>query len=232
MKQNSHFTRTRRASSGFTLVELLVVVTIIIVLAGVGYPTIGKMRASAARSECVSRLRGWGVVMAAYAADHDGRVEWRQWASIGWNPDSTSVYLDYFTSGTVDLGSKDDSGSHQTLLRMRTCPAVKTPPAQNALVSYATIRPNAAGVLEPNVSTFSLAKVNNPARFMLMVEALPASNAYLSSGGEFTTRVKPLTQKGPSLRHNGPINALFADYSVQTMTWKQVERGLNWWTTF
>ena len=74
MKQKSIFTRVRRSSSGFTLVELLVVVTIIIVLAAIGYPTIGKMRATAARSECMSQLRD-GVSMGAYAADHDGKVE-------------------------------------------------------------------------------------------------------------------------------------------------------------
>lgn len=221
-----------RSAHGFTLVELLVVITIIVALAGVAYPTIGRMRASAARSQCLTQLRGWGGAMGGYAADHDGKAEWRLWASVGWDKTKTSVYLDYWTAGTVDLAAGDDSGSHDTQKKMRCCPAVKwNPKIGNSPVTYATIRPNAAGVLEPNVSTTTLAKISNPARFMLMIESLPASNLTLTAG-DFSTRVKPLTVSGPDLRHGGSVNVLFADYSVQSMTWKQIEKGLAYWTTY
>lgn len=220
-----------RSARGFTLVELLVVITIIVALAGVAYLSMGRMRASAARSQCISQLRGWGGAMGSYAADHDGKVEWRLWAPIGWDKTKTSVYLDYWTAGTVDLAAKDDSGSHGVLQKMRCCPAVKKNPVGNSPVTYSTIRPNAAGVLEPNVSTVTLAKITNPARFMLLVESLPASNLTLTAG-DFSTRVKPLTLAGPDLRHDGSVNVLLADYSVQSMTWKQIEKGLAYWTTY
>lgn len=232
MKQKSIHSKSSRPAHGFTLVELLVVITIIVALAGVAYPTIGRMRASAARSQCITQLRAWGGAMGGYAAEHDGKAEWRLWAPIGWDKTKTSVYLDYWTAGTVDLAANDDSGSHDILQKMRCCPAVKwNPKIGNSPVTYATTRPNAAGVLEPNVSTVNLAKVSNPARFILMIDSLAGSNLTLTAG-DFSTRVKPLTVAGPDLRHNGTVNVLLADYSVQSMTWKQIEKGLAYWTTY
>ena len=170
--------------------------------------------------------------MGSYAADHDGKVEWRMWAPIGWDKTKTSVYLDYWTSGTVDLDSRESSGSHDTQQRMRCCPSVKwNPKVSNSPVTYATTRPNAAGVLEPNSSTVTLAKISNPTRFMLMMDSLPATNLTLTAG-DFSTRVKPLTQAGPNQRHGGTVNVLLADFSVQSMTWKQIEKGLAYWTTY
>ena len=222
----------RRSHSGFTLVELLVVILIIIVLAGILYPTVAKMRASADRSKCITKLRGWGVAMGSYAADHDGKVEWSRWAPIGWDSTRTSVYLDYWTSGTVNVDARDSAGAHEAQLDMRCCPSIKyDKKVQNSPVTYATTRPNVAGALEPNVTTITLSRIRVPARYIMMIESVPASTLSLT-GGDFSTRVKPLTQAGPLQRHKGTVNALFADYSVQSMNWKQIEKGLSYWTTY
>jgi prepilin-type processing-associated H-X9-DG protein len=37
---------------------------------------------------------------------------------------------------------------------------------------------------------------------------------------------------GPDVRHNRAVNALFADCSVKSMTWKEIQTGLKWWSTF
>ncbi len=53
----------------FTLVELLVVISIIGLLAGLAIPAIGRAQAAAGRSACVSNLRGLGQAMNSYVAE-------------------------------------------------------------------------------------------------------------------------------------------------------------------
>ena len=58
--------------SGFTLMELLVVVAIIAVLAVLAMPSYRRMVDSSQASSCASNLHQMGVGFQLYAADHDG----------------------------------------------------------------------------------------------------------------------------------------------------------------
>jgi prepilin-type N-terminal cleavage/methylation domain-containing protein len=218
--------------SGFTLMELMIVVVIIVLLVALGIPVAKNMRASAARTQCVNQLRSWGVAFGGYAADHDGKLEWRNWPSISWEEARCSVYVNYWTGSAVNFEERNDNGAFANQLRMRNCPSIKWNPAvSNSPVTYATIRPVDSGSVVSSTD-YPLSKIKNPSRFMLMIEAMPASSYALASGADFTTRVKPLTRKGPDLRHNNTVNGLLADYSVRQMTWADVEKGLSYWNTF
>jgi prepilin-type N-terminal cleavage/methylation domain-containing protein len=65
-----HRTERRRAS-GFTLLELLVVITIIAVLAGLLFPVFAQARASARKSTARSNLKQIGAALLLYTADYD-----------------------------------------------------------------------------------------------------------------------------------------------------------------
>lgn len=57
---------------GFTLTELLVVISIIAVLAGMLLPAVGMVRDAAKMAKCQSNIRQLGMAQFAYAQDNDG----------------------------------------------------------------------------------------------------------------------------------------------------------------
>jgi prepilin-type N-terminal cleavage/methylation domain-containing protein/prepilin-type processing-associated H-X9-DG protein len=59
---------------GFTLIELVVVISIVAILAGMLLPAIGKVRDSARSTRCQSNLRQIGLAYVAYANDFDGAL--------------------------------------------------------------------------------------------------------------------------------------------------------------
>ncbi|MFH1500147.1 MAG: prepilin-type N-terminal cleavage/methylation domain-containing protein [Verrucomicrobiota bacterium] len=59
---------------GFTLVELLTVIAIVGILASIIIVSIGKVRASARDTRCLSNLRQIGILFTLYRADNDNRL--------------------------------------------------------------------------------------------------------------------------------------------------------------
>ncbi len=60
---------TTRRTRGFTIIELLVVISIISLLIGILLPAVGKARDTARVSVSKSNLRQLGVAMHSYASD-------------------------------------------------------------------------------------------------------------------------------------------------------------------
>jgi prepilin-type N-terminal cleavage/methylation domain-containing protein/prepilin-type processing-associated H-X9-DG protein len=59
---------------GFTLVELLVVVSIIAILAAILFPVFSRVRQASQRSTCQSNLRQIGLALTSYSQDFDERL--------------------------------------------------------------------------------------------------------------------------------------------------------------
>ena len=63
-----------RPRHGFTLVELLVSITIIIVLAALVFTVTGRIRTSAKQANAVTSLRQIGIAQAAYSSENNGFI--------------------------------------------------------------------------------------------------------------------------------------------------------------
>lgn len=64
----------RRSVYGFTLVELLVVISIIGVLVGLLFPALNAARSASRRTECANNLRQFGITFQARAQSDQGRL--------------------------------------------------------------------------------------------------------------------------------------------------------------
>jgi prepilin-type N-terminal cleavage/methylation domain-containing protein/prepilin-type processing-associated H-X9-DG protein len=64
----------RKAHSGFTLLELLVVIAIIGILAALLLPVLGRTKASATATRCMSNHRQIVLAWSLYADEHNGRL--------------------------------------------------------------------------------------------------------------------------------------------------------------
>jgi len=76
IKIMSRFTRQGEApchsSAGFSLIELLVVISLISLLMGILMPALSRSRAIAKEAVCQSWLRQWGIAFEMYASENDG----------------------------------------------------------------------------------------------------------------------------------------------------------------
>lgn len=64
----------RRPHRGFTLTELLVVITIIVVLAAISFSVVGKLREKANSVVCIGNLKQLGSAILTYSSDHGDQL--------------------------------------------------------------------------------------------------------------------------------------------------------------
>lgn len=76
---------TRRGRGGFTMIELLVVVTIILILAAILLPTLQKAKEKGLQSHCVNNLRQHAMAPMLYVDDHDGFTPCVRDPSLGYD---------------------------------------------------------------------------------------------------------------------------------------------------
>ncbi len=65
--------------TGFTLVELLLVIAIIAVLVAIALPVAGRAREAAWQSACAANLRQLGIAVRQYSLDHEGYLPDLSW---------------------------------------------------------------------------------------------------------------------------------------------------------
>ena len=68
---------SRSRQAGFTLVEVLVAISIIGIMASLLLPAVAKSKTKTKRIQCLGNLTQIGKALYMYGNDHDGRLPWQ-----------------------------------------------------------------------------------------------------------------------------------------------------------
>ncbi len=224
-------TRSRRHA--FTLIELLTVIAIIGILAAIIIPTVGKVKRTAKKAQCVSRMRQWGSAIALQANDAKSRV------ILDFAKDSTgtgSYILDtYFNSGgnTVveDTSGKTTDNKYATRA-FWGCPTGINGGSTLTAPQYGFVVPSGVSTTKPAIMLFgvsvskyySLTEVSSPSKLVLMIEVKNGANRVdVAAGGvksalEASNGVRSMQQEEGYVRHGGTALALFLDGHVSGLS--------------
>jgi prepilin-type N-terminal cleavage/methylation domain-containing protein/prepilin-type processing-associated H-X9-DG protein len=200
--------------AGFTLVELLLVVTIIGALVGLVLPAIQQSRTSARRSECKSNLRQWALAAQNYADVHNGRLPYRgqgvQPTTVLDRPSDWFNALPPFMEGEpyIDLknrGALPKAGDRSVWI----CPEAERPSDDDRAAYFAYGMNMALSVRSPN----SL-NVEGMPDHLARVGALQTMVFMADGAGPYCSVIPYAAAFSPVARHNGIVNIAFLDAHV------------------
>ena len=214
--------------SGFTLFELLVVISIIALLAAMLMPAIKLVRTAAYRASCQSNLRQMHLGLASYAEDFSVLPPYHNYNQNGFTQVTAATYLQ---SGRSD-GS--DGNNRYDVLK---CPADKRPLAPDPLSSYwidyvACMWAGTDGELSIftrvwssytlNNRVFDGARSNAKSDIALMWDGFSPICQSVTYGSDL--RIYPNGRNN----HGQGINILFGDGHVESETFAPTKAGECW----
>jgi prepilin-type N-terminal cleavage/methylation domain-containing protein/prepilin-type processing-associated H-X9-DG protein len=228
-------------SRGFTLIELLVVISVIVLLMALLLPALQKARRQARAAVCQANLKQWGMVLALYVDEHEGRLPILDGGTVLW----------FFRGAWIPEGDPNRPRVFQKVATrgIALCPmAVKVRPGPSTGFSRGSGLDGSYDIRFTGGSTFEAWKITSPpppfrGSYGFNVTAFPKSiDTYFSRGqanvpvildsparmGVHRSTDQPPRRDGPGIptfcinRHNGYINGLFMDWSVRKIGLKEL----------
>ena len=201
---------SRVQSAGFTLVELLVVISIIAVLVAIILPVFSKVKAGGDASKCISNQRQTGVLLAQFAADNDN-----YYPHLGnSNADSWTKRLAEYFPNDSKVQTLANTGSKNLTKSIFFCPAHKNKILRGGISStdYAVNYHMFNGTQNRG---YKLLMIPTPQRTMVLVDG---SDELSSDASSIIYNPKTLEQGWPYTGsvHRETANLLFVDGHVET----------------
>lgn len=211
-KRTCHTLKYHPSSRGFTLVEVLVVLAVIVALVAIAVPVWQSLKTRGHAVNCATNLRQIGLATMLYASEnhmtlpvttHQRRQGGRSW----------TLTLQPYTSGTICFKCADDED--------------KARPYTYLINDFLT--PNPAGA--PELDFSRLAKIGSPESTFLFAEC---SAGYQNSDhfhfSDYHGHPVPpavFEEQVAVGRHGGKANYLFADGHVETLSRRETRRRLE-----
>jgi prepilin-type N-terminal cleavage/methylation domain-containing protein/prepilin-type processing-associated H-X9-DG protein len=219
---------TRRFRQGFSLLEILVVASILGILLALSMPAFSKIKDSGAQATCVSNLRTLHRAVMTFASDNDGCIP-----TANGGPAENDVKLAQFLSDLPSyvLGTTNANQAVTERITPFTCPA--------ALRERKGDRP--AATYGYNSSLYSgtgntrrmlrMVQVKSPSRTVLLMdgrnaweerEAPPSAYWFFEVGPGNARR-----PTGRDFAHRSKANAVFLDGHVENLVEAQIPTTQN-----
>lgn len=187
-------------SNGFTLLELLVVMSVMAVLVFLGVSVSGRVQEAASKAGCLNNLRQFGVAFQGYANDHNGYLPR---SNMGGTQQAWESCLDGYLG--VTFTEIQDWSARQVRKTVFNCPAEREP--KKPWRCYAIneeLRGDGASALAP----IRQSEIRFPASYCVLADAY--GYGYIS-----TYKASKLIEMTKiSRRHGGKPNFLYADGHV------------------
>ena len=204
--------------SGFTLVEMLIVIAIIGILASLLMPALSRAQATAKQIDCASQLRQIGIAQHSYAGEYQGSF------ALGWVSTDPKNWQDR-------IGAFLGISSYRAGLLQ--CPAVDRNLINTALGNWKrTYGSNT--FMENGKWKYKRIRVPAPSRTILSVDIGPSgqeyaitSDLYYVWGDASSASWSDLAR--PQTRHIEGANVLFCDSHVQRMISPELTLAAGYW---
>lgn len=229
--------RSIRKKSGFSNIELLVVIVIAFILMAILFPVLQSVRATASRAGCVSNMRQIYSAMMIFAGDHDGmlppdlgiagndsrtaRVHPRFNLNSYW---WTHAYLAPYLLGDFSRSRYNAGQLVQSEVEVLNCPArfVDGPDQQyqpsngNPAVSYVMRRLN-------NSDQHQYYRHHRASETILLTEGRSSS---INPTNAITGNFGSSSSEGRLRRyHNGSLNIMFFDGRLESFSGSDAKLG-------
>ena len=143
----------------YTLIEMLVVISVIVILAGLLIPAIRSARESARRAQCLANQKNFGVYVSQYALNNNQKLSvlsnWRTWyrdllIANGGMKDKKENSDDYLAGdqhGTPDVDKRADCLNEvgMAMVKLFKCPSDTS---DGATASYGRNDPQKGGTMK------------------------------------------------------------------------------------
>jgi prepilin-type N-terminal cleavage/methylation domain-containing protein/prepilin-type processing-associated H-X9-DG protein len=199
-----------RRRLAFTLIELLIVIAIIALLAGILFPVFAQARAKAHQTTCTSNLRQIGLAIAMY------RDDWNYYVSA-YQGRTAWLEVDHGKQGLIDPYLRNEG--------VRQCPSRRVAYARYCINGwYGTV----FGHTETSPQGQPESAVPRPSTTLLVWEH-QVPFPFCNRGQRGGTSDEPDPAQGIShwdSSHNGGFNALWCDGHVKRMQYSQLRRSM------